>query len=321
MEGFKMAKPLISAKKAYELLDKIGTHGFNPYTMVGNVNSFSVKLQKDGELGVGGRYINQICFGGFNAVLGEEDRDAIALMIYPKDKQRNHNYHNGEINKYDWIGYLNYLMRESPYRKAFITKSADKVFNKYHGVMIKTDVPASLGFSALIAVRNAGECPKLLKHWTELNKRGVNRHLAFLAANFYGFNSSMTGYDVLDASMKFSGHGLFGNITNDAMIKFVLDGEVTPVRAVTLRTSLIVNQIFFTNGGSPVTYWERGDNYSLQDLLDSSITSCHPSVLNRNTLGAALASKVITEEGMDREVTFLSVFYNRLKEMRQHGQE
>ncbi|MGL5324014.1 MAG: hypothetical protein ACRC91_04725 [Aeromonas sp.] len=125
---------------------------------------------------------NQACHAGLNnrgydGFPGNgKDRVAVISTI------QNHNMDDVSVNLF-----VDYLVNNSMYRDAFVSKDVEFIINK--GFICRTDVPSNLLAGALIASRRISEYDFVLKGWRAMMEAGVNADAAFALAHVFKFLS------------------------------------------------------------------------------------------------------------------------------------
>lgn len=112
--------------------------------------------------------------------LQNKPKDNFALLVglnleWSKDRERH------EITDEESVRYLDWLCNRSPWRKAFVSKSARQAY-KQRTVVLSTTVAGNLMGGAGVAVRRLWEYPIILRVWLELTARGVPEALSYYLA-------------------------------------------------------------------------------------------------------------------------------------------
>ncbi|AJT60771.1 hypothetical protein [Citrobacter phage CVT22] len=100
--------------------------------------------------------------------------------------------------------YITYLTNESPFKDAFLIKSAEWIWD--NGYLLTGDVSAQMIAGACIATRQAWEYPQFVEMWMALAEQGIPLNVAYLfgayatkdSNNKYGFGAANTGHTVFD---------------------------------------------------------------------------------------------------------------------------
>lgn len=98
---------------------------------------------------------------------------------------------NGGETEEAFIPYINWLIKRSPYTKAFLSKGAAKVA-KDRCIIINPNCPSNIMLGGMIAVRGVSEYKYIARAWLELKNRGVNENLAFILAHHANFGRAGT---------------------------------------------------------------------------------------------------------------------------------
>jgi hypothetical protein len=112
--------------------------------------------------------------------LSEKPKDNFALLVglnleYISTRQQ------CEITDEESVRYLDWLCNRSPWRKAFVSKSARQAY-KQRTVVLSTTVAGNLMGGAGVAVRRLWEYAIILRVWLELTARGVPEALSYYLA-------------------------------------------------------------------------------------------------------------------------------------------
>ena len=98
--------------------------------------------------------------------------------------------HNRVLDESILWTYFNWVINESIYRDAFVTKDIDWVMK--HGVIVRTDMPSCYITGALIALRMSGEFPEDIRDWYTFVQKGINPALALLFGHFVRWEGKIT---------------------------------------------------------------------------------------------------------------------------------
>lgn len=114
----------------------------------------------------------------------------------------------GEITDAEYLHYITYLVEHSPFKDAFLIKSAEWI--RENGYVLTGDVSAQMVAGACIATRQVWENPSFVKAFLALAEKGVPLNLAFvLGSSAMGRNvgkdlmwgAAGTGHTVFDLSI------------------------------------------------------------------------------------------------------------------------
>ena len=110
------------------------------------------------------------------------------------------NEHNGDVGETDYIdseigkAFYNWLVNESPYQTAFISKDIDRIW-KDKVLLVSLDVNNNLMASAMIACRAASEHEgDIAKTWWKLINIGINKTLAFVLSHIIVYEKATNTY-------------------------------------------------------------------------------------------------------------------------------
>lgn len=124
-----------------------------------------------------------------------------------------------EITEREALPYINWLINDSPYSEAFLTKDAlDCIKNSF---VLRTDIPNNLLVGALIATRYVSESPgpaDRITVWNKFVDMGMPPNIAFLFCHLFKMNDKgVTSFQAMS-----DGHSaLTVNVDWDYIVNFV----------------------------------------------------------------------------------------------------
>lgn len=115
--------------------------------------------------------------------------------------------------------WLEYVMNDSPWSQYIITKSYDKALDT--GILVRTDIPSNAMMCTFYALRYPTEYPEKIEAWKEYSDAGMDKAVAFFAAETNLFQQDTSGHHQLldthsmslDALIKFANKEVGGKLT------------------------------------------------------------------------------------------------------------
>lgn len=167
-------------------------------------NSFGVvfRNKKNGELTVWHK-LNRPChyYLQTTGYLPETSHAEFAVQFMCKNLRRDDNNLRRE--------WLEYVMNDSPWSQYIITKSYDTALDT--GILVRTDIPSNAMMCTFYALRYPTEFHEKIKAWKKYSDAGMDKAIAFFAAETMLFQKDTAGHhQLLDTN----------SMSLDALIKF-----------------------------------------------------------------------------------------------------
>lgn len=118
----------------------------------------------------------QACHGGLSRSYSSPPEYIISGIQRPSERMNYRTEDSEEV-------YLNYLLNDSPFANAFVTKDAKEALAQ-ECVVARADLPSNIMAAGLVSTRRVWEFPHISRITADLIKHGVNPDLAFLISHY-----------------------------------------------------------------------------------------------------------------------------------------
>lgn len=119
----------------------------------------------------------QVCYGAMNCTYSIFDDKPIAFFL---------NYRQGKFDSDNNIALTKWLLNDSPFADAFVTKDVDEAID---GQVLRTDKALAYVVSAMIAFRTCALNRSFAKNWAALNPH-MPESIAFCLAHYFQFEKN-----------------------------------------------------------------------------------------------------------------------------------
>lgn len=232
------------------------------------------------------KYMRQVC----HAFLCREDIFApvgvISGLQHRYGEDQTHGPGDwGDTTTEEKILYLDWLMKRSPYKEAFLYKSPRRALRD-KCVVVRGECPAATLGAALVATRRLWEHTSVAVVFCELVKRGVPENLAYYLGHLAGFTRGRKGAFSWDCAK--SSHCTIDSHDYDreAVKKFVLGRKVyvgKPYR-VSPEYHGYGDRMFGRNDGAPlIRFIDRNFPYKSEEPLVASSNPFLAAVEKKNS--------------------------------------